>query len=124
MLLFSADFTLVNFYFTYVDTSATNNIGYLSPNDLMTPDDAALETALIAAGFDNMDVQAAPVFKNIQNSFGLFIDGTVYEEDIDAFLVELQAFWRTEQALGETNKYTEVLCVNGFVEKYFTSIET
>ena len=115
-----ADFTLINFFFTYTDEAATDSIGYLVPSDLMTPTQAAFEAALLAVGFEDIEVQSAPVFKNIQNSFGLFLDGTVYDEDIPKFLSVLQMFWRTQQG----TKYQNVTCVNGFIEKYFTSIET
>ena len=118
--LLRAEFTLVQFYFVYDDAAATDGLAYLGPNDLMAPSDAALEAELVDAGFDGIDVQAAPVFKNIQNSFALFIDGVIYDEDIQQFLDILQMFWRTEQGA----RYTEVTCVNGFIEKYFTSVDT
>ena len=87
----------------------------------MAPSEASLETELVTAGFAaDINVQAAPVFKNIQNSFGIFIDGVIYDEDIQQFLDVLQSFWRTQQG----SRYADVTCVNGFIEKYFTSVNT
>lgn len=64
-------------------------------------------------------MQDIEVFKNVQNSFGLFIDGIVYEEDIEALLQMLTAFWQQSN----DGQYSGVTCTNGFIERYFTSIE-
>ena len=73
----SDDFSLVYFYFTYDDAAAADGLGYLDPEALVAPSDANLETALRAANLTDIVVQGSPTFKNIQNSFGVFVDGVV-----------------------------------------------
>ena len=116
----SASFTLVPFFFVYDDPTQTPfQIGYLDPAELVRPSDEDLEMYLAEAGLVNIDVQDVPSFKNVQNSFGLFIDGTVYEEDIDGLLEVLTAHWQQSN----DGEYATATCVNGFIEKYFTSID-
>ena len=118
-IYFRAEFTLIPFFFVYDDSTAQSGISYLNPTELVQPSDVELEAALEVAGLVNIDVREVPVFKNVQNSFGLFVDGVIYEEDIDSFLQALTQFWRQSNG----GAYPAVTCVNGFIEKYFTSID-